>query len=86
MVGFELAIPATDVKYQIPLAFVLVDSTEVLVLVVRAGFPANEAYCPPYEPRPEPARTRLSPNRTPAMTPSADLTDLIDTHELVLRN
>jgi len=80
LVELEPVMLAPVVKSQMPVAFVLVDSTEVLVLVVTTGFPANEAYGPPYVPRPEPARTRLSPSRTPAATPKADLADLMDTH------
>jgi len=86
LVEFELALPVPDGMYQVPLAFVLMYCAEILVLVVETGFPVNEAYGPPYEPRPEPARTMAAPNRTPAMTPTADLLDLMDTHYRVLRN
>jgi hypothetical protein len=81
LVEFELAVPVPDGMYQVPLAFVLTAyCPEVLVLVVTTGFPVNEAYSPPYEPRPEPARNMLTPNRTPAMTPNADLPDLMNTY------
>ena len=86
LVEFELAVPIPDGIYQVPLAFVLTYCTEVLVLVVRTGFAVIEAPSPPYEPRPEPARTILNPNRTPAMTPNADLPELMDTHYRVLRS
>jgi len=79
-VEFELAAPIPDGMYHVPLAFVLMYCTEVLVLVVKARFAGNEASSPPYEPMPEPARTMLSPSRTPVMTPNADLPDLMDTH------
>jgi hypothetical protein len=79
LVEFELVVPAPDEMYQIPLAFVLTYCIEVLVLVVTTRFAVNEASSPPYEPKPEPARTTPSPNRTPAMAPNADLPDLMDT-------
>ncbi len=77
LVEFELAVPVPDGMYQVPLAFVLTYCAEMLVVVVVTGFPVNETYGPPYEPRPEPARTMVTPTKTPAMTPSADLPDLM---------